>query len=472
MRAVRQVAAAFAATLCLVGCSLAPTYEVPEVNISEPFKDAQPWTVAQPADMSARGPWWEIYGDAELSGLEVRLDSNSPDIAAAFSRYAEAQSYDRQANAGLFPTLSGLLDGSRDRQSDYRPLRGSGQPNEYGADTVGVQADYELDLWGRVHNTIVAARSETQAAKADLASAKLSLEVRLANDYIALLGRDRDIRLLVDTVSAYEKALALTTTLHDGGVVSGLDVSRARVQLETAKAQVAESRAKRALLEHAIAALVGESATSFSLTPESHAVMLPEVPPGIPADLLQRRPDIAAAERRVAAANAAVGIARAAFFPSIDLTASIGLQSVSPSNWLTAPAAYWAIGPSLAQTIFDGGLRSAQLARFRAALDESAASYRSAVLSAVQQVQDDLSLLSDYQTEYNAQSAAVEAARTTLKISLTQYRDGGVAYLEVVDSQTAALAAQRLQLDLETRRLLTSIDLIRSLGGGWSARVS
>jgi NodT family efflux transporter outer membrane factor (OMF) lipoprotein len=468
----KSAVALIAATLAFSGCSLAPTYQVPAVDLSVPFKDLQPWTVAQPADLSARGPWWSIYGDSALSELEEKLDKNSPDITAAFARYAEAQAYDLQANAGLFPTLSGLLDGSRNRQSDYRPLRGSGQPNEYGTYTVGVEADYELDLWGRVHNTIVAARSETQAAKADLASAKLSLEVRLATDYVALLGRDRDIQLLVDTVGAYEKALVLTTTLHDGGIVSGLDVSRARAQLEAAKAQVAESRANRALLEHAIAALVGESAASFSLTPAPHVVALPQIPSGIPADLLQRRPDIAAAERRVAAANAGIGIARAAFFPSIDLTASIGLQSVSPSNWLTAPAAYWAIGPSLAQTIFDGGLRSAQLARVRAALDESAASYRSTVLSAVQQVQDDLSLLSNYQTEYDAQLSAVDAAQTTLNISLTQYRDGGVAYLEVVDSQTAALAAQRLQLDLETRRLQTSIDLVRSLGGGWSTAPS
>jgi NodT family efflux transporter outer membrane factor (OMF) lipoprotein len=408
-----------------------------------------------------------LYGDPQLSSLEARLDANSPDIAAAFARYSEALSYDQQANSGLFPTLSGLFDGQRDRQSDYRPLRGAGQPDEYGSYTAGVQADYELDLWGRIHNTIVAARAETQAANADLASAKLSLEVRLANDYISLLGRDRDIRLLTDTVVAYEKALTLTTTLHDGGIVSGLDVSRARAQLETAKAQVADSLAKRALLEHAIAVLVGESAASFSLLPEPHAIPLPQIKSGIPTDLLQRRPDIAAAERRVAAANAAIGVARAAFFPSIDLTASIGLQSVTPSNWLTAPAAYWAIGPSLAQTIFDGGLRSAQLARARASFNEAAASYRSTVLVAVQQVQDDLALLNNYTTEYANQSAAVGAAQATLKISMNQYRDGGVAYLEVVDSQTAALSAERSQLDLETRRLQASLDLIRSLGGGW-----
>ncbi len=467
-KAARRGAATFAGSLLLGACSLAPTYQVPKVDIPDHYKEEAPWTDAQPADALPRGNWWSLYGDTKLDQLERELDANSPDIAAAFARYSEAKTYDEEARSGLFPTLTGLLDWSRDRQSDTRPLRGAGQPNEYGADTLGVQADYELDLWGRVHNSVIAAQSEGRAAAADLASARLSLEVRLASDYVSIIGEDRDIQLLVDTVTAYEKALTLTQTLHDGGVVSGLDVGRAQLQLSAAKAQVSESRARRALLEHAIAALVGEPASTFSLAPDAHTIRLPDLPAGVPAVLLQRRPDIAAAERRTAAANAKIGVARAAFFPSLDLSASLGLQSSSSGSWLMAPASYWALGPMLAQTFFDGGLHRARLNRAHAVLDETAAAYRATVLTAFQQVEDDLSLLGNYKAEANDQSAAVEAAQRTLSISMTQYRDGGADYLNVVDSQTAALGAQRLEFSLETRQRLASIDLVRALGGGWS----
>jgi len=464
----KGVAVAVAAILVLDGCSLAPKYNVPSISVPEHFKEGAPWTAALPSDTSPRDAWWDVYHDPRLAALERRLDTNSPDIAAALARYDQARSYDDQARAGLFPTLTGLLDVSRNRQSDTRPLRGSGQPNEYGSNTVGVQAVYELDLWGRVRNSVAAARSETQAAAADLASAKLSLEVRLADDYVLILGEDRDSQLLKDSVRAYEKALLLTETLHDGGVVSGLDVSRAQVQLDSAKAQISESRARRALLEHAIAALVGEPASSFSLPPDADAIPLPDIPAGVPTTLLQRRPDIAAAERRTAAANASIGVARAAFFPSLDLSASLGLQSTSAGSWLLAPASYWAVGPMLAQTIFDAGLHSAQLARARAKFKETAAVYRSTVLAAFQQVEDDLALLENYKVEYVDQSSAAQSAQKTLEISMAQYRDGGVDYLNVVDSQAAALAAQRSELSLETRQLLASIDLVRSLGGGWT----
>jgi NodT family efflux transporter outer membrane factor (OMF) lipoprotein len=472
VKAARRTAAAIMLLWVLPGCSLAPAYRVPPVVIPENFKEAAPWIEAQPADVLPRGAWWSVYNDPKLAELERRLDANSPDLAAAFARYVEASSYDEQARAGLFPTVAGLLDPTRNRQSDTRPLRGSNQPNVYNADTVGVQADYELDLWGRVHNLVAAAHAESEAAAADLASAKLSLEVRLAEDYVDILGEDRDIQLLLDTVSAYEKALSLTETLHAGGVVSGLDVSRARTQLNTAKAQVSESRARRALLEHAIAALVGESPSVFSLPADMHTITLPEIPAGVPTTLLQRRPDIAAAERRTAAANATIGVARAAYFPSLDLSAALGFQSTSGSGWLTAPSTFWAIGPMLTQTIFEWGALDAQLTRVRATLDETAAKYRSTVLTAFQQVEDALALLGNYKVEYVDQSAAVEAAQKTLAISMTQYRDGGADYLNVVDAQTATLSAQRSQLGLETRRLRASIDLVRALGGGWNVATS
>ena len=468
MKITSHAAIMLASALALEGCSLAPAYQVPTVKIPEHFKEAAPWIDARPADNLPRGAWWAVYKDPQLADLETRLDKNNPDIAAAFAHYAEAKAYDDEARSGLFPTLLGIINPTRNRQSDTRPLRGSDQPNVYDADTAGVEADYELDLWGKVHNEVSATRSEAQAASNDLASAKLSLEARLADDYVSILGKDREIQLLVDTVGAYTKALTLTETLHDGGVVSGLDVSRARSQLDTAVADVSESRAQRALLEHAIAALIGEPASSFSLPSDTTLPAIPDVPSGVPATLLQRRPDIAAAERLTAAANAKIGVARAAFYPDIDLSASIGFQSTSTGSWLMAPATYWSIGPNLVQTIFDAGLHTAQLAQARAALDEAGAHYRSTVLTAFQQVEDSLSLIQNYRAEYAAQSAAVAAAQKTLEISMTQYRDGGANYLEVVDSQTAALIAERAKLDLETRQLHASIGLIRAIGGGWS----
>jgi NodT family efflux transporter outer membrane factor (OMF) lipoprotein len=414
-----------------------------------------------------RGNWWTIFNDQELSLLEARLEANNPDLVAALAHYEQARAIDAEARSGLFPSISGLFNPTRDRQSDTRPLRGANEPNEYDSDTLGLQEYYELDLWGRVRNQVSAAHSESEASAADLASAQLSLEARLADDYVSLLGQDREIRLLLDTMGAYEKALTLTQTLHDGGVVSGLDVSRAQTQLDAAKAQISEVRAQRALLQHAIAALIGDPGLDLPAYP--HEVTLPEIPAGLPSDLLQRRPDIAAAERRTAAANASIGVAKAAFFPSIDLGASVGYQSTGTGSLLGAPSAYWSIGPNVVQTIFDAGLHKARLKHAREVFDEAGAHYRSVVLEAFRQVQDNLALLANYKVEYVDQGAAAKAAEQTLALSMEQYRDGAVDYLNVVDSQAAALSAERAQLQLETRQVRASIDLIRALGGGWSS---
>jgi NodT family efflux transporter outer membrane factor (OMF) lipoprotein len=467
MRPARLVLAA--ACLGAAGCSLAPDYEAPPAPVPAAYDAPAPWTAADPADRLPRGTWWAIYEDERLSALEQKLEANNPDLAAALAHYDQARAYDAATQSGLFPTVSGGAQADRDRQSDTRPLRGANQPDEYGAYTVGLEAVYDLDLWGKIRSEVSAAQAETQAAADDLATARLSLETRLANDYVALLGEDRQIKLLTDTVESYGKALDLTHTLHDGGLVSGLDVSRAQAQLDGARAQVSESRSRRALLEHAIAALVGEPAPGFSIPADAHLVNLPQIPAGLPSTLLQRRPDIAAAERRTAAANAGIGVARAAFFPDINLSADFGVQSTSPATWLTAPSAFWALGPSLAQTIFDAGLHRARLDQAKAALQEASARYRGVVLEAFRQVQDNLSLLADYNTEYGDQSSAVAAADHTLDLSLEQYRDGAADYLGVVESQVAALAARRALLSLETRRLQASIDLVRAVGGGWSA---
>lgn len=468
MRAAKPALAAALASL-LAACNMAPAYQVPAIDLPAQYKDEPaPWTPAQPADQLPRGSWWTLYHNAELGTLEDQLERNNPDLAAALAHYDAARAFDAQVASQQYPLVSGAVDASRNRESDTRPLRGSNLPNEYSSDTADVGVTYDLDLWGRIRNEVRAAHAETAAAAADLASARLSLEAQLADDYVSLLGQDREIKLLLDTADAYQKALAMTQTLHEGGLVSGLDVSRAQAQLDNARVQVSDLRAQRALLEHAIAVLVGAVPAGFSLPADYTLIDLPQIPAGVPSSLLQRRPDIAAAERRTAAANASIGVARAAFYPDISLSALIGVQSTSTSNWLSAPSSIWSIGPNLTQYLFDGGLRSAQLARAKALSTEAGDRYRAVVLEAFRQVEDNLSLLANYQAESADQAAEVEATRRTLDLSMEQYRDGAVDYLNVVESQTAALAAQRAGLQLETRRLRASVNLVRALGGGWT----
>ena len=340
--------------------------------------------------------------------------------------------------------------------------------NEYGSNTVGAELDYEFDLWGRIRNQVASGNASAQAAQADLESARLSLQTQLADNYIALRGLDSQAALLADTVNACSKALQLTQTRHTAGIASGLDEARAQAQLETARSRVAQTLAQRALLEHAIAALIGESASEFAITSRVVDLNLPQIPPSMPSTLLQRRPDIAAAQRRIAAANANVGVARAAYFPAITLSATAGYQSSDSGNWIKAPNAYWSIGPSLFLTLFDAGKRRAEVAQAQALLDEAGAKYRGLVLSAFQQVEDNLALLGQYRTASSAQQAAVIAAQRTLDLSTSRYREGAVNYLDVVTAQTTALQTQRDALDLDTRQRRASVQLIRALGGGWS----
>jgi NodT family efflux transporter outer membrane factor (OMF) lipoprotein len=464
----RFAGVAFAAAVMFSGCSMAPSLTLPDVPVAAKYKEEAPWTPAQPADGLSRGDWWTLFGDSDLSVLETRLNEHSPDLAAALARYNQAQAFSDQLRSGLFPTLALGADAQRDRQSDTRPLRGINSPSDYNSFTVGVQANYELDLWGRVRNVVAAGRAQAQASAADLASARLSLEAQLADDYIVLRGLDRQIELLNQTVTAYEKALALTEARHDGGVAAGLDVARAQTQLSSSRSLVAQTLALRAVSEHAIAALIGESASGFSIEPRQAPIALPEVPVGLPATLVQRRPDIAAAERRVAANNASVGVARAAYFPSITLNPAIGYQSTSAGNFMTAPNLFWSVGTSLLVDLFDAGKRKAQVAQAQAALDESGSVYRGVVLTAFQQVEDGLALANHYRTAATEEHTATTAAERALNFSLTQYREGEVSYIEVVTSQTVALQTELESLSLDTTQLRASVQLIRALGGGWT----
>lgn len=442
---------------------------MPDVPIAATYKAEAPWTPARPADGSSRGDWWSMFGDAELNALQTRLVEHSPDLAAALARYNQAKAFSDQLRSGLFPQVALDAGVLREGLSKNAPLRLPTSPVNANSFTVGVQADYELDLWGSIRNQVAAGRFQAEASAADLESARLSLQAQLADDYVVLRGLDNQIALLNDTVSAYEKALKLTEELHDGGVVSGLDVSRAQTQLDTSRSLAAQALALRAVSEHAIAALIGESASEFSIEPKVVNIALPDVPVGVPATLLQRRPDVAAAQRRVAANNATVGVARAAYFPAITLGAAAGYQSAATASLLSAPSSFWSIGSSLLLSLFDAGKRKAQVAQAQAALDEAGDIYRSVVLTAFQQVEDGLALGNYYRTAAVAEHSAVTAAQRSLAFSMIQYREGAVSYLEVVISQTAALQTQLDSLNLDTTELRARVQLIRALGGGWTS---
>jgi NodT family efflux transporter outer membrane factor (OMF) lipoprotein len=332
---------------------------------------------------------------------------------------------------------------------------------------LGGNIGYELDLWGQIRNEVVAGKANAAAAAADLENARLSLSAQLADNYIQLRSLDRTGALLEDTVKAYTRAVSLTQQRHDAGIAPGIDVSQAQTQLDVAQSQAAQTLAQRALVEHAIAALLGQSASSFSINPAIEAIPLPHVPTGVPATALQRRPDIAAAQRRMMAANANIGVARAAYFPSLTLGAQGGFQSTSFANWLSAPSTFWAIGPNALLSVFDGGLHRAQVAQARAEFDAAAANYRGVVIGAFQQVEDSLANLNhDYDAALQ-EKAAVAAAQHTLDLSNVLYVRGATDYLNVITAQTALLQAQLQSLNLDTLQLHASVDLIRALGGGW-----
>jgi NodT family efflux transporter outer membrane factor (OMF) lipoprotein len=468
MKRVRGILWSGAAPALLLGaCSLAPPLKTPDIPTADAYKEIGPWTQAQPADRLPRDSWWTLYGNAEVDELQKKLIAGNPTLAAAFANYAQARSLSDQARAGLFPTLGLNAGVQRARESVNAPLISSTTPRYYDDNTLGGSVSYELDLWGQIRNEVAAGEANAAASAADLENARLSLIAQLVEDYIQLRSLDSDSAILDETVKAYTRALKLTEQRHDAGIAPGLDVSQAQTQLDAARSQAAQTLAQRALMEHGIAALLGVSASTFSIKPEIVAIKLPQIPSGVPATLLQRRPDIAGAQRRMIAANANIGVARAAYFPSLTLGAQGGFQSTAFTNWLSAPSTFWAIGPNALLSVFDGGLRRAQVAQARAEFDASAANYRGTVVGAFQQVEDSLATLNHYHDAALEEKAAVDAAQRTLGFAMALYKQGATDYLTVVTSQTALLQTQLEALNLDTLQLRASVDLIRALGGGW-----
>ena len=464
MVSIKHISAA--GLMLLVGaCSLAPPLKVPEVPSGAAYKELGPWTQARPADRLPRDSWWTLYDSAELDELEARLIAGNPTLAAAVANYAQAKALSEQARAGLFPTLGLNASAERTHNSINAPVANAGR--YYDDYIVGGSVSYELDLWGQIRNEVRAGEANAAASAADLENARLSLIAQLVADYLQLRSLDQQSAILEDTVQAYSRALSLTAQRHDAGIAPGLDLAQAQTQLDSARSQASQILVQRALMEHAIAALIGVSASTFSLKPAIVHIDLPQVPSGLPSTLLERRPDVAAAERRMIAANAEIGVARAAYFPSLTLNAQGGFQSTSLSNLLTAPSSFWALGPNALLSIFDGGLRRAQVAQARALFDASAANYRGTAVAAFQQVEDSLAALNHYRDAAREETAAVEAAQRTLNLSMALYKQGATDYLTVVTSQTALLQAQLQALNLETLQLVASVDLVRALGGGW-----
>jgi NodT family efflux transporter outer membrane factor (OMF) lipoprotein len=455
----------------LAACSLAPHYQRPDTATAPAeYQESRDWKPASPSDTETRGPWWTAFHDALLDKLESQVTDANQDLKAAFARLQEARAQTRIARAGQLPSATADASVNRTKASVDSPTYDSRDPAEYSDSIAGVTLSYEIDIFGRVRNTIAGARATEQATAGDVAALDLNLRADLAEDYFALRGLDAQQELLDHTVADYQRALGLTEALYRGGMAANADVLQSRAQLESARTAAEDSILRRAQFEHAIATLAGQQASSFKLPPQPLPANLapPPIDLGLPSQLLERRPDVAAAERRVAAANALIGVTRAAFFPVFSLAGSAGTESYSLANWMLAPSRYWSIGPQGVLPLFDGGLRRAQSASAVAAYDEQVANYRATVLTAFQEVEDNLAALRQLEQENSSQAAAVTATKGALDQANHRYRSGLVTYLEVVATENAALAARIAAINIDTRWLTASVLLIRALGGDWN----
>jgi NodT family efflux transporter outer membrane factor (OMF) lipoprotein len=459
-----------AITVCMAGCAHeGDRTPLPHIPVASAYKETlQAQGYFQQAEALRPDDWWKRFQDPELDALQTQLLANSADLASALARYQQVQAVTDSIRAAQSPTVDAQLNLQRNRQSANRPLRGADSPDEYNSGTLGLNLSYELDVWGRVRQLVTAGEAGQQAALADLAAAQLNLQARLADTLFALRGADQEVALLRETESAYRRSVSMIEQRHAAGLASGLDLARSQAQLQSTRALIPQVVAQRALYEHAIAALVGASASTFTVKPVLNTAALPDIPVALPSTLLQRRPDISGAQRRVTAANASVGVARTAFYPSVTLSAVGGYQSSELDRIINAPNIFWSIGPAMLVNLLDGGRRKAEVARAQALLDESGQKYRSVVLGAFQDVEDQLALLNHYADAVAADRLAVEASQRALELANNRYAEGAVSYLDVTVAQTASLQARRTALDLQTRQRRAAVALVRALGGGWS----
>ena len=469
-RCIRRAAALIALGFPLGGCTVGPNYVRPSTEVPLAYKEsASPgFTTAQPTDALSKGKWWEIYADPELNSLEDQATAANQSLKAAEAQFAEARAAVQVARAAYYPTVSGAGTATRTRQSQNKALFSATSSLNYNDFQLPIDASWEPDVWGRVRRTVEAARSEAQASAADLAGVDLSLHAELALDYFELRGLDTQKQLLDSTVVAYQKALDLTESRYKGGIASAVDVAQAETQLETTRAQEEDTDVERTAFEHAIAVLIGKPPAEFSQLPTPLTAPPPPVPRNVPSELLERRPDIAAAERRVEEANANIGVARSAYYPQFLLTGEGGYESSRLGTLLQGPAGFWALAGQAAELIFDGGQRHAVTAEARAAYDQSVDNYRQTTLSAFEDVEDNLSALRVLQNEAKTQDGAVAASQHSLDLSISRYRGGVTSYLEVTTAQSVALSDEVTAVSILTRRMAASVLLIKALGGGWN----
>jgi NodT family efflux transporter outer membrane factor (OMF) lipoprotein len=454
----------------LVGCSLAPIYKVPSSPpAAEAYAEAGEWRKAEPLESPGPAVWWTMFQDPVLDALEAKVSDANQNIKAAFARLQEARASTRIARADLVPTLNLGSSAARQQVSQNSPSYVPGRNPTFNNFEAETDLSYEIDLWGRVRNSLNTAKANQQASAADLAALNLEQHAELASDYYTLRAEDAELVLLQSTVDDYSQSLALTENLYRGGAAAVADVYQARAQLESARTQSADVALQRAQTEHAIAVLIGENPSRFHLAsnPLPHDSAPPLIEVGLPSTLLERRPDVAAAERRVAAANAQIGVARAAYFPVFSLAAVAGFDSTRTSSLLNAPSRLWSVGPAGLLTVFDAGRHRAQSAQAHAQYDEQVADYRKTVLIAYQEVEDGLAALRRLDQESLSEEAAVQASGQALEQARYRYKAGLVTYLEVATAETLALQAELSRVNISNRYMNASVLLVKALGGGW-----
>ncbi len=447
-------------------CMVGPNYVQPVVEAPVAYKEIDGWKVAQPQDAVIRGTWWEMFNDPQLNALEARIDISNQNVATAEAQFQQARALVREARAGLFPTVTLGLGVTHARTPGLVTGTSARTVTNY---SLPIDASWELDVWGRIRRTVESNQANAQASAADLEVVRLSLQAALAQAYFQLRTDDAQRELLERTVDAYQKSLELTKNRYAAGVASQAEVVQAETQLKTTQALAIDIGVQRAQTEHAIALLLGEIASSFSLPPAPLAMSPPAIPVGAPSELLERRPDVAAAERSMAAANAQIGVAEAAFFPTLTLSASGGFEGADVSKWLIWPMRFWSVGAGVSETVYDGGLRRAQTDFARAAYEATIAAYRQTVLTAFQTVEDNLAALHILEQEAQVQAEAVTAAQRSVALTTNQYKAGIVTYLNVITTQTIALTNDITAVQILGRRMTAAVLLVEALGGGWNA---